>query len=235
MFPFTAFTHVCATPQCKIPMYACTQQQKKALIVFICWSDQKHCDPVNTLRVHCVMRGISYFPIQKRWHHWSHLMCALNIRWGCKGSIQEFSTLLRAPGLPSPSQPSQATLRTRTGWNRPLQQQHHKQPQLQIHWLETKQRMIARAEPCLRPLGCSHSNLSAPPCAAHLLKDSFHRNPTKSQVNRLLKRLSQMRHGMYLLDPLAPKIFLFQYCNSSTKPSPASFTHTLFPLTALYI
>lgn len=112
-------------------------QQTKALKMFIFLSDQKYCDPLNTPRVHCVMRGISFLPRQKRWHHWSHLMCALNIRWGRKGSIQEFSTLLRAPGLPSPFQPSQATLRTRTGWNRPPspQQQQHKQSQLRVHWL----------------------------------------------------------------------------------------------------
>lgn len=31
-------------------------------------------------------------------------MCVLNIRWGCKGSIQEFSTLLRGSRPPQPSQ-----------------------------------------------------------------------------------------------------------------------------------
>lgn len=44
-----------------------------------------------------------FFPHKRNDIIWSHLMCALNIRWGCKGSIQEFSTLLRAPGLPAPS------------------------------------------------------------------------------------------------------------------------------------
>lgn len=105
--------------------------------------------PWTHWEVHCVTRGISFLPRQKRWHHWSHLMCALNIRWGRKGSIQEFSTLLRAPGLTSPFQPSHATLRTKTGWNRPPspQQQQHKQQKLRVHWLdrlETKQWTIAK-------------------------------------------------------------------------------------------
>lgn len=149
------FTHVC-NPAAQ-NSHVCTQQNK-ALKVFICLSDQKVLwSPEHSERPLCYEK---YFilPRQKRWHHWSHLMCALNIRWGRKGSIQEFSTLLRAPGLSSLSQPSQATLRTRTGWNRPPspQQQQHKQSQLRVHWLETKQCMIAKPEPCLRPLGCSH-------------------------------------------------------------------------------
>lgn len=41
-------------------------------------------------------------------------MCALNIRWGHKGSIQEFSTLLQAPA----PRPFSATLRTWGVWNR---------------------------------------------------------------------------------------------------------------------
>lgn len=80
-------------------------------------------------------------------------MCALNIRWGRKGSIQEFSTLLRAPGLPSPSQPSQATLRTMTGWNpatftTTTTQTAAVTEARWLDWLETKQYMIAKLEPC---------------------------------------------------------------------------------------
>ncbi len=161
MFPFTAFTHVCATPRQKIPIHA--HNKKKGIkSVYLLVRPKVLWSPEHTESPLCYERYF-VFPRQKRWHHWSHLMCALNIRWGRKGSIQEFSTLLRAPGLLSPSQPSQATLRTRTGWNRPPspQQQQHKQPQLRVHWLETKQCMIAK--PCLRPLGFSHRSSSAPP------------------------------------------------------------------------
>lgn len=144
---------------------------------------------------------------------WSHLMCALNIRWGCKGSIQEFSTLLRAPGLPSPSQSSQATLRTRTGWNRPPSPQQQTQTAAATSSLagslETKQCMTAKPGPCLRPLGCSHCSSSAPPCAAHLFKDSFHRNPTECQDNRLQKQLSQIRRNIHILDTLTRWTFTF--------------------------
>lgn len=143
-FPFTAFIHVCANSWHPIPMDA----QNKALTCLFARQAKSIVIPLTELRVHCVMRGISFFPRQKRWHHWSHLMCALNIRWGRKDSIQEFSTLLWAPGLSSPSQTSRATLRTRIGWNQPPSpQQQHKQSQLWVHWLETKQTMIAKPSP----------------------------------------------------------------------------------------
>lgn len=162
-------------------------------------------------------------------------MCALNIRWGRKGSIQEFSTLLWAPGLSSPSQPSQATLRTRTGWNRPPSpQQQHKQSQLRVHWLETKQCMIAKPEPCFRPLGCSHRSSCAPPCAAHLPKDSFHRNPSKLQVNDF----PRWDATCTFLTPWTPKTYTFStvaFHLIHCPLSPASFTHPLLPLAAFCI
>lgn len=228
MFPVSAFTHVCAKNS-----HVCTKQNK-ALKVFICLSDLKYCDPQTTPRAHCVMRGIPFFPRQKRWHHWSHLMCALNIRWGRKGSIQEFSTLLRAPGLPSPSRPSQATLRTRTGWNRPpspQQQQQHKQSQLRVRRLETKQCTIAKPEACLRPLGCSHRSSCAPPCAARLLKDSFHRNPSKFQVNSFPRWDTTCTY----LTPWHVKHFNYQRSRFISSHHLPPFTHTFFPLAALSI
>lgn len=210
--------------------HVCTKQNK-ALKVFICLSDLKYCDPQTTLRAHCVMRGIPFFPRQKRWHHWSHLMCALNIRWGRKGSIQEFSTLLRAPGLPSPSRPSQATLRTRTGWNRPpspQQQQQHKQSQLRARRLETKQRMIAKPEVCLRPLGCSHRSSCAPPCAARLLRDSFHKKPSKFQVNDFHRWDTTCTY----LTPWQVKHLNFHQFHLVSSPA---FVHSFFPPAALGI
>lgn len=56
-----------------------------------------YCNTLNAPTGHCVicMRGISFLPRQKRWHHRSHLMRALNIRRG--HSIQEFSTSIWAP------------------------------------------------------------------------------------------------------------------------------------------
>lgn len=127
MFPFKVFTHVGAQHS-----HVCTQQNE-VLKLFICLSDQKYCDLLNTLRSPlCSERH--FIPSQtKGMTSWvTHLMCALNIRWGRKGSIQEFSTLLRAPGLPS--QPSQATLRTRTGWNRPPSPQQQHTQQERVHW-----------------------------------------------------------------------------------------------------
>lgn len=82
-------------------------------------------------------------------------------------------------------------------------------------WLETKQCMLAKPELCLRPLGCSHRSSPAPPCAAHLLKDSFHRNPTACQVNRLHKQLSRMKHNLHLLNPLVPLTQQWQFISSS--------------------
>lgn len=84
--------------------------------------------------------------------------------------------------------------------------------------------MIAKPEPCLRPLGCSHRSWPAPPCAAHLLTDSFQRKPSECQVNGLHRRLSQMGHDVYLLDPLARSTFTF---------STAAFHLILSPFTSL--
>lgn len=164
MFPFTAFILLCATPLHKIPMYA---HNIWALKVFICLSDQKYCDsPKHTESPLCYERYF-IFPRQKRWHHWSHLMCALNIRWGRKGSIQEFSTLLQG-SRPPLALPVFSGYTENQDWVEPatFTTTTTTESQLRVHWLETKQCMIAKPEPRLRPLGCSHRSSSAPPCTA---------------------------------------------------------------------
>lgn len=60
MFPFTAFTHICATSQHKIPMYA--RNKIKALKVFICLSDRKYCGPRTRWESIVLWEVFHFFP-----------------------------------------------------------------------------------------------------------------------------------------------------------------------------
>lgn len=146
-------------------------------------------------------------------------MCALNIRWGHKGSIQEFSTLLWAPA-PRPTSLVRRPLRTRAVWNQilcaPPQQRRRRHKQLRVRRPETKQCMIAKTVPCRQPLGFSHRGRSClhPAAAAAFPRDSFQRNQSSVEGKGL--RYSTK----HILDLLTFSIS----ANNPPPAPPASFT-----------
>lgn len=111
-------SHACLSCTTQIPMYTLTQTTKTRLYCkeSIYLLVRQKCAVIPWLYPGSIVFcwSISFCFRQKKWHQRSHLMCALNIRWGHKGSIQEFSTLLWALGLLCLLR---ATQKTRTGWN----------------------------------------------------------------------------------------------------------------------